>query len=108
MTDMAGNARRARGRVAGSAGRLGEESVAREYHARGFRLIASRWRGRAGEIDLILEAGGEFVFVEVKKSADHARAAARILPRQIRRIRAAALVDGVGRVQILENALQLG
>ena len=113
-----------RGRVAYSAGCKAEESVARTYIQQGHELIAERWRGRSGEIDLILRRGEEYIFVEVKKSARHATAAERIGAHQIARICTAAqefcgglstglltmmrfdaaLVDQVGRVEIIENA----
>ncbi|WP_347266835.1 YraN family protein [Paracoccus sp. (in: a-proteobacteria)] len=117
-------ARGRRGAVAHSAGRFAEESVAREYGRRGYELVAERWRGQGGEIDLVLRKDDEYAFVEVKKSADHAGAAGRIGARQIARICNAALeycgrlptglltamrfdaalVDRFGRVEILENA----
>ena len=117
-------ARRVRGVAACAAGRMGEDSVRRDYLARGYALVASRWRGQAGEIDLILRQGDEFVFVEVKSSARHDQAAQRLSRRQMDRICHAALefcgqlatglmtlmrfdaalVDRVGRVEIIENA----
>lgn len=72
------------------AGVAAEDSVARCYGAKGLSVAARRWRGKAGEIDLILNDGDGFVFVEVKKSRDHARAASRVSPAQIRRICLAA------------------
>lgn len=117
--------RRARqGAVACSAGRFAEESVAREYRQRGYEVMAERWRGRGGEIDLILRKDDEYAFVEVKKSRSHGSAAARLGSRQITRICNAALeycgrlpaglltamrfdaalVDQFGRVEIIENA----
>ncbi|MEF9604527.1 YraN family protein [Paracoccus sp. PXZ] len=112
------------GAVACSAGRFAEESVAREYRQRGYEVMAERWRGRGGEIDLILRKDDEYVFVEVKKSRSHGSAAARLGGRQIARICNAALeycgrlpaglltamrfdaalVDQFGRVEIIENA----
>jgi putative endonuclease len=117
-------ARVVRGRVAHSAGCLAEGSVARAYVDLGHEVVAERWRGRGGEIDLILRKDEEYVFVEVKKSARHAWAAERISARQIARICNAAqefcgglpsglltamrfdaaLVDQFGRVEIVENA----
>nr|WP_090060741.1 YraN family protein [Celeribacter neptunius] len=104
---------------------MAEESVARDYQARGFTLLEQRWRGAGGEIDLIFEKDGELVFVEVKASKTHARAALLLGPKQIARLSASAedyighlprglltpmridvaLVDGAGQVEILENAL---
>ncbi|MFH5776206.1 YraN family protein [Paracoccus sp. NGMCC 1.201697] len=127
MTKIAGqgrNPRSARGSTAFASGRMGEDSVCRNYLERGYALVASRWRGKAGEIDLILRKGEEFVFVEVKTSSQHDRAAERINGRQIDRICHAALefcgglatglltlmrfdaalVDEIGRVEIIENA----
>ncbi len=112
------------GKVSYLSGLAAEEIVAREYARRGFSLREQRWRGPGGEIDLIFERAGALVFVEVKKAQDFARAAARITRRQMGRIYGsagsylacmpfgmntesrfdAALVDGTGRVEIIENA----
>lgn len=113
-----------RGLAACSGGRMAEDSVARAYQDLGYDIIAQRWRGQGGEIDLILWKGGEYVFVEVKKAKCHDWAAERISRRQIQRICNAALeycgrlstglltmmrfdaalVDQFGRVEIRENA----
>lgn len=107
------------------AGLSAEGQVARDYQRRGFPLIRHRWRGTGGEIDLVLQDGEGFVFVEVKKSRSHARAAEHLTARQIRRLHDAAveflsgcpgglatdirfdvaLVDRHGRIEIVENAL---
>lgn len=106
------------------AGLSAEASAEAQYVHAGFTVAARRWRGKAGEIDLILHDGDGFIFVEVKKSRDFAAAAARLSPRQMQRICLAAqefladaprgldtpmrldvaLVDGVGRVEVIENA----
>lgn len=113
-----------RGSVAWSSGRFAEESVARSYISTGHDVMAERWRGKGGEIDLILHKNGAYVFVEVKKARCHQQAAARISRRQMSRICNsaleycdrlpggsltpmrfdAALVDDLGRVEIIENA----
>ena len=113
------------GRVSYYSGLAAEEIVARDYERRGYMLREQRWRGPGGEIDLIFEKAGALVFVEVKKARDFALAAARITQRQVDRILTsascylgrmpsgqntevqvdAALVDGRGKIQILENAL---
>jgi len=106
------------------AGLSAEAIAASRYQRQGWRLREERWRGPGGEIDLILEKSGVVVFVEVKKSRDFATAAARLSVRQKGRIYAAAggymerlpggqnsearidvaLVNGVGAVEIIENA----
>jgi len=116
--------RSARGVAAFASGRMGEDSVCRDYLERGYALIASRWRGHQGEIDLILQREQEFVFVEVKTSSQFGSAAERIDRRQMDRICHAAMefcgglatglltlmrfdaafVDRIGRVEIVENA----
>ena len=119
------SARHHKGKTAYHAGIAAEETVARSYIRKGYRLIAQRWRGRGGEIDLIVQQGDVFVFVEVKKSSSFAQAAIRITPAQKARIFAAAnqfvsakplgllsemrfdaaLVDAAGQIEIIENAL---
>ena len=112
------------GSVSYHAGLAAEEIVAADYARRGLRLERRRWRGKRGEIDLILREDDRVIFVEVKKSRDFARAAESLSYRQMQRILGAAeefvagepkglltemrfdvaLVDAVGRVEILENA----
>ncbi|MBM9595265.1 YraN family protein [Rhodobacteraceae bacterium MCCB 386] len=109
------------GAVGHRAGLATEEQVARRYERAGGEVVARRWRGQAGEIDLVVRLAGGLVFVEVKKARDLARAAERVTPRQAARLMAAAeeyvagapvemrldvaLVDAEGRIQILENAI---
>lgn len=56
----------------------------------GFAILARRVRTKAGEIDLIARIDDLIVFCEVKVRADLDAAAFSILPRQQRRIAAAA------------------
>lgn len=106
-------------------GAAAEDSVAADFVRRGMAVVARRWRGAAGEIDMICRHGQVTVFVEVKSAASFEAAAQSLGPRQIARIRAAAseyvaglpagqdsemrfdvaLVDGFGRIEVLENAL---
>ena len=72
------------------AGLAAEASVERYYAASGRDVCARRWRGAAGEIDLIARDGAEVIFIEVKQSATHAEAAEHLTPRQIARIYASA------------------
>ncbi len=111
------------GKTSYLAGLAAEEAVASEYARRGHPVAARRWRGSRGEIDLVLRDGDGLIFVEVKKARDFGRAAARITAGQLERIYGAvsefvagepggrptevrldvALVDGAGRLQIIEN-----
>lgn len=112
------------GAVSYHAGLAAEEAVAQRYVAAGRTVAARRWRGKAGEIDIIMRQGRVVVFVEVKQSRTHAEAALHLTPRQFARIALAAeefvgdepdgsltemrfdvaLVDGQGVIEILENA----
>lgn len=87
--------------------------------------MAHRWRGKRGEIDLVMRDGDGLIFVEVKKSSTFERAATRISARQTHRVRGAveeylatapngaltdvrfdvALVNAHGNIHIIENAL---
>ncbi|PWE31154.1 hypothetical protein DDZ14_14115 [Maritimibacter sp. 55A14] len=107
------------------AGLAAEEAVARDYLRRGHALRARRWRGKGGEIDLILDRGALTVFVEVKKSGTLDTAAARLSTRQMARLRVAAeeylgglpagrdsemrfdlaCVDATGHISVIENAI---
>jgi len=122
---MSNRRREETGRSNYLAGQAAEEAVLRHYAARGLTLAKARWRGKAGEVDLILRDGDEVVFVEVKHSRSFDSAAARLLPKQIERLMRAAeefaggepkglltemrfdvaLVNEQGAVHILENAL---
>ena len=122
---LAGTRRAATGLRAHLSGLGAEDAVTRHYTRAGATLAHKRWRRPAGEIDLIVREGASVVFVEVKKAATHAAAAARVSARQIARIQASAseflggepagqntdcrfdvaLVDAQGRIEIIPNAL---
>lgn len=107
------------------AGIAAEGAVAAHYTRAGMEIAAQRWRGKGGEIDLIVRDGTTVIFIEVKKSRDFATAATRIGQRQIERLFNAAsdflshepsglatpvrfdvaLVDGRGMIEVIENAL---
>ncbi len=113
-----------RGAVNHQAGAAAESSVVRDYDRRGRAVSHRRWRGQAGEIDLIAREGEGYVFVEVKKARSFDEAVLRIGRRQMDRIIAAAceflgtvpggmlaamrfdvaLVNARGEVRIIENA----
>jgi putative endonuclease len=58
--------------------------------AKGYRALARRWKTPVGEIDLVMRRGELIVFVEVKARAKLDAAAEAVLPRQKKRIVAAA------------------
>jgi putative endonuclease len=58
--------------------------------AKGYRTLAKRWKSPAGEIDLVVKRGKLIVFVEVKARGSLDAAAESVLPRQKKRITAAA------------------
>ncbi len=112
------------GSVSYHAGLSAEHCVERAYQLRGHPVLERRWRGQAGEIDLIVQDGAGVIFVEVKKSRSHSAASGRVSANQMQRIMASATdyvghlpngqltdmrfdvatVDGQGAVQIIENA----
>jgi putative endonuclease len=58
--------------------------------AKGFRILARRWKSPLGEIDVIARRGALLVFAEVKARANLDDAAESLNQRQQRRIAAAA------------------
>lgn len=67
-----------------------EECVERAYCDAGAKVVKRRWRGKSGEIDLIMQLGAVYIFVEVKKARDFASAAMRLSERQMQRVSCAA------------------
>lgn len=69
-----------------------ERSASEHLQAKGWRLLASNYRLRGGELDLVLESGRTVVIVEVKqrKSAAYGHPAESIDRRKLARIRATA------------------
>lgn len=112
------------GSMAYHAGIAAEGRIAQDYARRGFPLVQERWRGKGGEIDLIVRDGDGLIFIEVKQSRNFEHAAQRISRAQVRRIYSSAeeflatqprgnltdvrfdvaLVNGRGETQIIENA----
>jgi putative endonuclease len=70
---------------------ISAESRAAAYLiAKGFRILARRWRSPAGEIDIIARRRNLLIFVEVKARETLDGAAEAVTPMQKRRICAAA------------------
>ena len=107
------------------AGLAAEHSVIAEYAGRAHHMLAHRWRGTSGKIDLIFADGDGLIFTEVKKSRSHDAALRSLSEWQQKRIYEAAteyladtgrslatqmrfdvaLVDGQGHIQVMENAM---
>ncbi len=47
-------------------GRLGEEIACRLLESKGYIILERNWRYKHLEVDIIAQAGGEIIFVEVK------------------------------------------
>jgi putative endonuclease len=113
-------------------GKLGESVASAELERRGYAILATRYRTRFGEIDIVSRLGDAVVFVEVKarRSTRYGGAIEAIPPRKRRRIAAMALdylawthqldapcrfdivaIDGIGTermtVRVVENAWQV-
>lgn len=73
-------------------GRWGERVAADHLRKHGWRILASGYRCRWGEVDLIAEKGGLVSFVEVKlrKSDGFAPAREAVTPAKQRKLRATA------------------
>lgn len=70
---------------------LSSELIAAAYlTAKGYRILARRFRASAGEIDLVAARGTLVAFVEVKRRRDTNAAEAAITPHQRQRIYRAA------------------
>jgi putative endonuclease len=82
--------KRTRGLTSHLSGAAAEDTVAKLYENAGWTLLERRWRGQAGEIDLIVGREGVTAFVEVKQSATIDAAISSLRPRQLARISAAA------------------
>jgi putative endonuclease len=84
-------------------GKLGEGLARRALEARGYAVLATRYRTRFGEIDIICDDAGTIVFVEVKarRTRRYGSAAEAVTARKRRRIAAMALdyLAWTGRVE---------
>lgn len=71
-------------------GHMAELVAAALLMAKGYRILARRWRSPYGEIDLIARRGRRLAFVEVKRRPTRLEAEAAITPRQSGRYARAA------------------
>ena len=118
-------ARQRRGKRAHLTGLAAEAAVCRMYQSAGYDLVGCRRRCPEAEIDILVRKGGQLVAIEVKSSATHEQAMEHASPAQLHRIAMAcercmqdmaddgvsdmrldlALVDGRGRIQVMESFL---
>jgi putative endonuclease len=82
--------RQAERQVAFRFGLSAESRAAAYLIAKGHRIVARRWRSPVGEVDIVARRRNTLLFVEVKARERLDDAAESILPRQQRRIIAAA------------------
>ena len=71
-------------------GRLAEIIALSLLIAKGYRLLARRYKSSVGEVDLIMRRGDVTAFIEVKARATHDEAITSVTDTQARRIAAAA------------------
>jgi putative endonuclease len=73
-------------------GDFGERVARAHLEANGYRLLATNFRTREGEVDLVAERDGTVCFIEVKTRRGDAMGSAleALRPRQARRLLAAA------------------
>jgi putative endonuclease len=76
--------------IAFQLGLSAESRAAALLVAKGFRILARRWKSPLGEIDIVARRRALLVFVEVKARGDLDEAAYSVTPRQRQRIAAAA------------------
>jgi putative endonuclease len=87
---MSETARTAKRKAAFHLGVSAESRAALLLAAKGYRTLAKRWKTPVGEIDLVMRRGTLIIFVEVKARGSLDTAAESVLPRQRKRIIAAA------------------
>ncbi|MEL6363465.1 MAG: YraN family protein [Pseudomonadota bacterium] len=77
-------------RQAERAGRLAEDAAALFLMAKGYQIVARRFRARGGEIDLVARRRDVLAFIEVKRRPSLDEAVFAVGPRTRRRIQRAA------------------
>ena len=87
---MAPSAPRPERQIAFALGLSAESRAAAMLVAKGYRIVARRWKSPVGEIDIVARRRKTLVFVEVKARERLDDAAEAVIARQQRRIIAAA------------------
>ena len=80
----------ATGRAAHRLGLRAERRAALLLRLKGYRILATRLKTPAGEIDMVARRGRALAIIEVKARADETGAAEALQPRQLKRLERAA------------------
>jgi putative endonuclease len=91
-------------------GRMAEHAAEWALRLKGYRILARRWSGRGGEIDIVARRGALIVFVEVKARPDAGQALAAITSAKQGKLRKAihewqSAHDGKGRFTYRADAM---
>jgi putative endonuclease len=88
-------------------GRRGERAAARHLTRRGWTILASRWRGAGGELDLVAARGGVVAICEVKARGNPAVLVEPVTAAQRARIARAAEAYLAGRPELAGGTVRL-
>ncbi len=88
-------------------GRRGERAAARHLTRRGWTVLASRWRGAGGELDLVAARAGVVAICEVKARGDPAALDEPVTAAQRARIARAAEAFLASRPELAERTVRL-
>jgi len=91
----------------GEDGRRGERAAARHLTRRGWTVLATRWRGAGGELDLVATRAGVLAICEVKTRAHAAALEEPVTAAQRARIARAAEAYLAGRPELDGLAVRL-
>ena len=87
-------------------GRRGEAAAARHLTRRGWELLATRWRGGGGELDIVARRAGVLAVCEVKVRRDDPAEGSPVTVAQRERILAAAAALLVAPPHHADHAVQ--
>jgi putative endonuclease len=95
------------GDASGNRGRDGERAAERHMVRRGWTVLARRWRGAGGELDLVLARGRLVAMCEVKTRGSEAALAEPLTAAQRTRIARAAEAYLAAHPELRERRLRL-
>jgi putative endonuclease len=91
----------------GERGRRGERAARRHLTRRGWTVLAERWRGAGGELDIVAARGDVVAVCEVKARSDPAALAEPLTAAQRARIARAAEAFVAARPELADRILRL-